>query len=273
MVRTLLVVFFVGMMVSIGGMIGASMLGGFDGKDMLPGNGDIMIPGLGHKTSESDKPALPWPAEPGDVATRQIAWSGAEALDINISAEVTYTQSDESGITITGPKNWIERIVVDGDAITTQSGVKAKWSHKNSKATVRIEVRAPNVKAFAINGAGKLAINGYKQDDLKVDVNGAGEVTAQGEAARLEVHVNGAGEGDFGKLTVQEADIELNGAGAVTAGPTRRAELEINGVGAIRLLNRPPELKQTVHGIGSVHVEDPTRPIVFPKDGSRAKAL
>ena len=49
--------------------------------------------------------------------------------------------------------------------------------------------------------------------------------------------------------------------------------LEINGVGAIRLLNRPPELKQTVHGIGSVHVEDPTRPIVFPKDGSRAKAL
>ena len=38
MVRTLLVVFFVGMMVSIGGMIGASMLGGFDGKDMLPGN-------------------------------------------------------------------------------------------------------------------------------------------------------------------------------------------------------------------------------------------
>jgi hypothetical protein len=266
MVRTLLVVFFVGMMVSIGGLIGTSMLGGFDSKDLFHGT-------FSHETSEGDKPALPWPAEPGVVATRQIEWSGAEALDINIPAEVTYTQSDQAGITITGPKNWIERIVVDGDAITTQSGAKAKWTHKDSKTAVLIEVRAPNVKAFEINGAGKLAINGYQQDRLKVDVNGAGEVTAQGEAARLEVQVNGAGEGDFGKLTVQEADIELNGAGAVTAGPTQHAELEINGVGAIRLLNRPPELKQTVHGIGTVQVEDPARPIVFPKDGSRAKAL
>ena len=105
MVRTLLVVFFVGMMVSIGGMIGASMLGGFDGKDMLPGNGDIMIPGLGHKTSESDKPALPWPAEPGDVATRQIAWSGAEALDINIPAEVTELQGVVENVVFQLPKN------------------------------------------------------------------------------------------------------------------------------------------------------------------------
>lgn len=273
MVRTLLVVFFAGMMVSIGGIVGASMLGGFDGKDMFPGNGDIVIPGLGHETSRADPPALPWPAEPGAVATRQLEWSGAERLKINIPAEVTYTQSDDAGITITGPKNWIERIVVDDGALTTPSGVKAKWSDNGSKAALRIEVRAPSVKAFEINGAGKLAIESYKQDDLKVAVHGAGEVTAHGEAARLEVEVNGAGKGDFAKLTVQEADIEVNGAGAVTAGPTHRAELEINGVGAIRLINRPPELKQTVHGIGTVQIEDPTRPIVFPKDGSRARAL
>lgn len=270
MIRTLLVVFFVGMMVSIGGMIGASVLGGFDGKGRFPG---ISIPGFAHKSSESVEPAPPWPAEPGDVATRQIEWSGAESLEINIPAEVTFIQSDDAGVTITGPKNWIERIVIEGDAITTPSGVRAKWNQNGGNNAVRIEVRGPNVKAFEINGAGKLAISSYRQDDLKVEVHGAAEVTAQGEATRLEVSVNGAGKGDFGKLTVQEADIEVNGAGAVTAGPTHRAELEINGVGAIHLLNRPPELKQTMHGIGSVQIDDPTRPIVFPKDGSRAKAL
>ena len=81
------------------------MLGGFDGKDMFPGNGSISIPGITHKSSKDGKPALPWPTEPGDVATRQVEWSGAESLDINIPAEVTYTQSDDAGITITGPKN------------------------------------------------------------------------------------------------------------------------------------------------------------------------
>lgn len=267
MVRKLLIIFGVGLVLAMAGLAGSAAVGGSEDwpeKYLVFGKGSS-------DEGESDGKQ----SSPGPVATREAAWNGDEALVINFPADVTYIQSDEPGVTITGPKNRIELVKLEDGKITgpvtrkktftsfsTQIGVKGSktvWRDRQDDG-IKITVKAPNVRRFTLDGVAALVISGYKQDDLEINSKGASQITASGEATRLDLEMDGPGKGEFSDLVLQEAKIRLNGASKVTAAPTRRADIEVSGVGNVRLRHRPAELKQTVNGVGSVDIDDASAP-------------
>jgi hypothetical protein len=62
------------------------------------------------------------------------------------------------------------------------------------------------------------------------------------------------GNADMSGLVLTDAKIEIDGLGHVKAGPTGTADVEINGAGAVTLTQRPAHLSQEIAGLGSVNV-------------------
>ena len=183
----------------------------------------------------------------GPKTQRDFAWTNSDRLEVNAPADIDYVQAPgPAKLVISGPADELDAVEVKDGRIS----LKEPGAHFGG---LHISLQAPAVTHFALNGAGRLDIKGYRQDALDVEVAGHATVEAEGEAKTLNLAISGAGEADLGKVKAQGADLDISGAGQVTAAPTQWARVRIAGVGDVNLLTRPPKLETHIAGAGRVH--------------------
>lgn len=182
----------------------------------------------------------------GAQTTREIAWNGGDRLDLDIGANVTFTQAPgPAKLTISGPSEAVQAVELSGSHLQFKDDV-------DDLGPLTVTLTAPNVHAFAINGSGDLAINGYDQDELDVDVTGSGNVTAKGKARALKLDISGSGDVDAGGLAADTADADISGSGKASIAPASAADLHISGDGEIDLMSHPAKLTSDVSGSGHI---------------------
>ncbi|HVN01126.1 MAG TPA: DUF2807 domain-containing protein [Caulobacteraceae bacterium] len=187
-------------------------------------------------------------------ATREIAWTGGDRLELDAPADVQYTQAaGPAKLVVTGPKDLVDRLALDGSELTLRDGYG--WD----AGRLSIVMTAPAVSRFAINGDDTLTIAGYDQDGLDIDVSGRGTAKATGKARRVSLDISGDGDVDLGALASSSAEADISGAGHASIAPTDEANLDISGSGEVDLLTRPPRLNSDVSGAGRI-VERPPAP-------------
>jgi hypothetical protein len=182
----------------------------------------------------------------GPMETRDIAWSGADALEVEVPADVTFTQSSgPAKLTITGPKGTVDQLRLSGpDLDFDDQPVNAQ--------PVTIVMTAPRVRRFVLDGAGDIAIAGFDQDELELELNGAGQIKAAGKARVVRLEISGDGRADLAGLKVDKAEVTISGAGRTAVAPTRKADLDISGDGEIDLLTYPADLRSETSGAGRI---------------------
>ena len=181
----------------------------------------------------------------GPQVQRDFPWSG-DKLQVNAPAEIEYVQAPgPARLTIRGPSALLDRVRVEGGRITLAPGGHA-WRD------LHIRLSAPDVRTFELNGADRLSITGYKQDELVLEANGHAEIDAAGEVRSVKLRVSGAGAADLSGLKTAGAEIEISGAGQATVGPTDWARVDISGMGDVNLLTRPKQLQTNVSGAGRI---------------------
>ena len=191
-----------------------------------------------------------WSHDAGPDGTREVAWTGGDTLDIDLPADVTYTQAPGPGkLTISGPQREVENVEV-------QDGHVSFRRHGRHWGDLTIVMTAPGVTRFDLSGSGKLDIEGYRQDKLSLDISGDSEVSAKGEAKSLALSISGSGSSDLSDLKVADANVEVDGSGDATLAPTGAAIIDISGSGDVTLLGRPAKLESNVSGSGSIHQKD-----------------
>lgn len=194
----------------------------------------------------------------GPQTSRDLAWTGGDTLEVDVPADVRYTQeAGEGKITISGPEREVSDVEVEGGHLRF-SGHGHHWGH------LTILVSAPAVTHFAMSGDGTLAIEGYRQDKLNLDLSGSAEVRANGEAKAVELAMEGSGTSDLAELKVGNADVTIAGSGEATLGPTGAVNVDISGSGNVTLLNHPTRLESNVSGSGSIHQKDGLAPPAPP---------
>jgi len=258
MIRVLIMIAVAGFVLALASLSAAVAIGGPDA--IARGGWHWAGGGWDHDDWDRDAWDHDWdPAEGGGpVATRTFDWDGSERLSLSIPAEVTYTQAEGPGkVTVTGPQRLVNRVEVDDGRIRVRKGA---WGVRR----VKITVSAPNVSRFHLSGANRLIIENYRQPSLSVDVSGASEITARGEAETLDIDISGAGEADMGGLKTREASVDISGSGEATVAPTAKARLEISGMGEISLLTDPADLETDISGAGRIHRSRPAEPEPAP---------
>jgi hypothetical protein len=182
----------------------------------------------------------------GAQTTREIAWNGGDRLDLDIGADVTFTQAPgPAKLVISGPAEAVQAVELSGSHLQFKDDV-------DYSSPLTVTLTAPNVRSFAINGSGALAINGYDQDQLDVDVSGSGNVTAKGKARSLKLDISGSGDVDAGGLAAGSADADISGSGKASIAPADAADLRISGDGEIDLMSHPAKLTSDVSGSGRI---------------------
>ena len=185
----------------------------------------------------------------GPMTTRDFAWSGGDSLDLNAPADLEYTQGPTTRITVTGPKDALDRLTIHdghidldgvwtGDMGSLKSRDDRAQHHRLRRQRLRSPSRSPN----------------YKQDQLKVQISGSGDVTAKGKAAHAFLDIAGSGDGDLGGLTGDDAKVEISGSGDATIAPkvTSAWTCMSRAPGDVTSLRtRPTTLKSDVSGSGS----------------------
>jgi hypothetical protein len=196
----------------------------------------------------------------GSETTREVAWTGGDTLDIDVPADVQYTQAPGPGkLTISGPHRLVSDVEVDGGQVRFAHG-----RHDGHWGALVIAITAPAVNRFDVSGSGKLSIAGYKQDKLTLDLSGNADVEATGEAKALELTVSGSSDTDLTGLKLETADVDITGSGEATIAPTASANLNISGSGDVTLLTHPAKLESNVTGNGSIHQSDTATPSPSP---------
>ena len=194
-------------------------------------------------------------ADAGPAVTRTLAWTGSDRLDIEVNAEVTYIQGDEASVVVSGPRNRVEGLRLDGGRLTynDDDNVDVVVFGWHNSAPLRITVTAPSIRSFDLSSSGELSIRDYDQPSLFIGVSGSGEVEASGRTDTLELDIAGSGEADLSGLDTRDADVEISGSGEAAVGPTGAARISISGSGDVDLTRRPASLTQSISGSGDVH--------------------
>lgn len=191
-----------------------------------------------------------WSAADSVETTRTLEWSGEDRLDIEIPADVRYVQSaGPARVTVTGPKRLVDRVAVHGDSLRYEDEAR-----RYGRTRLTVVMQAPSVTSFRLAGRSTLAIEGYDQGRLKLDVAGSAEVTGVGRTDLLELDVAGSGDVDLGSLKAKGANVDIAGAADAVIAPTDWAKLDISGRGDVRLLTQPPKLETDVSGAGRVRM-------------------
>ena len=181
----------------------------------------------------------------GPMTTRDFAWSGGDSLDLGAPADLEYTQGPTTRITVTGPKNMLDKLSIHDGHIDLEGSFF-------DVGPLKIVMTAPNITKFEASGAQSISINDYNQDQLKVHISGSGDVTARGKANQALLQITGSGDGDLGGLTGAEARVDISGSGDATIAPIKQADIQVSGSGDVRLLTHPPVLNSQISGSGEV---------------------
>jgi hypothetical protein len=192
-----------------------------------------------------------------DTTTRQIAWSGSDALQIDVPAEVIFTQAAAgagASVKVVGPKALVDRVVMENGRLTLRDGDGSISFHtRRDNDQLSVEIVAPSVRTFTLNGSGDLYLKAYDQPDLILEINGSGKVEAQGKAKKVELQVAGSGEADLRGLDTGDARINLAGSGEAHVAPHGATEVDVAGSGDVYLTSKPTVLSSNVAGSGEVH--------------------
>ncbi|TCS18160.1 DUF2807 domain-containing protein [Caulobacter sp. BK020] len=204
-------------------------------------------------------------ADNGETTTRNIAWSGSDALQIDVPAEVIFTQAAPgagASVRIVGPQRLVDRVTLENGRLTLRDGDGGEGSisiHGHGVHISRdsdqlsVEIVAPGVRTFTLNGSGDLYLKAYDQPDLALEINGSGHVDAQGKAKKVDLRVSGSGEADLRGLDTGDAKVALAGSGEAHVAPHGAAEVEVAGSGDVYLTSKPTVLSSDVAGSGEVH--------------------
>lgn len=192
-----------------------------------------------------------WSGDSGPQATRELAWTGGDTLEIEIPAEVRYTQAaGPAKLTVSGSQRAVNDVEIEDGHVRFSHG-----RHHGRYGKLTIVMTAPNVSRFDLNGSSSLEIADYKQDQLRIDVSGNADVTAVGEVNVVALDISGSGDADLGKLKAKGAEVDIAGSGEATIAPTDWAKVDVSGSGDVTLLTNPPKLESDISGSGSIHQE------------------
>ncbi|HTX50291.1 MAG TPA: DUF2807 domain-containing protein [Caulobacteraceae bacterium] len=225
---------------------GAAMLGGPHFFRHLHPNWTVHV--------RDGEPFPPLPPRPfagdggggGASTSRELTWGGGDALDIDVPADVQFTQAPgPARITISGPQDLVDRVELSGSHLQFSDDT-------SDEGKLTVVMTAPGVRRFSIAGDASLAISGYDQDELDVDVSGHGDVTAKGKAHAARVDISGDGDVNLGALPVDSAEADISGSGRAAVAPASAADLHISGSGEVDLLTHPAKLTSDVSGSGRI---------------------
>ena len=253
MIRNLIVIAVASFVLTVACLAGVAALGGRD----LVENGWSIPAAIFDDEDNVSISISPGRRHNGPDVTRELGWPGGTLLEIDLPADVTYTQGPVAKVTVSGPQNLVDRIVVDGGRLRFRDDDNGGAPHlRFNRERIHITVAAPGVKTFVLNGSPDLTLAAYDQPDLAIEINGSGEVTGTGKTQALSLAIAGSGDATLARMAAQDAAISIAGSGNAEVAAKGAVQVDIAGSGDVVLTEKPASLSSNIDGSGDLRLPE-----------------
>jgi hypothetical protein len=186
----------------------------------------------------------------GNVVAQARTVDVCEGVTVMSTGNVSLTQADNQSIRIEADDNIIGRVIAE-----KQNGILVVGLPDGSytNVTVRIYVSMKTIKTLSIEGAGNIqSTNMINSQSLNCSINGAGNITLQGQGDDLSCSINGAGNFNAKNFTAKTCTAIVNGAGSCTVSCTDKLDATVSGVGSVYYYGNPATVNSTISGVGQI---------------------
>lgn len=280
MIRSLAMIAVAGFVVCVLSLAGAAALGG----PALSKNGWNWAPWSDGKRSDIDFDMrdIDWDSP---VTTKEMVWSGSDELEIALPAEVTVTQGPQARMVITGPKDAVEHVKVDGGHIGFSESANVRVTVKGLNLNIKglegfrrlkIQITAPDVRKIDASVASKVVLVGFKRDELELKANAGSDLSGDievrklelevhsganaeltGKADDMELDVHSAGDAKLDKLVVKSIHGEAKSGADASIAAIDSIDMDVHSGADVTIHGRPTHVNTNTHSGGDVHYASP----------------
>lgn len=194
---------------------------------------------------------------PSKTETRHM--SGFKDLELDCSADVSFTVAPTTSVTITAPANLIPLLLtkIEGDKLVIKRKEKIEFSVQQLLASnpIKLAITGPSLRSINLQGSGSVHAPGLTGDAIQLTVAGSGEIEASGAIApSVVLNLPGSGEIKLTGIQSKTASISIEGSGAVeAAGQVDHLDSSIAGSGKIKAADlKAQSLAVHVSGSGTL---------------------
>ena len=120
------------------------------------------------------------------------------------------------------------------------------------KTLLEVRISADNIEKAIASGAVDLSISGVNNNNLYVEVDGAGDIKAAGKTKTFRIIISGSGDVKAKDLKAENVEVSVNGAGNAVVYASGKLKAEINGAGDISYYGNPKEVSEDISGAGEI---------------------
>jgi hypothetical protein len=192
-----------------------------------------------------------------------------DSVELNADAEVLLTQGPAQQVRVEGQRNILEVLTTDVQRGRLEIETEENLGEHNP---IRVYITMPNVRALSVNGSGNLnGQNMISANDLRLEVNGSGEMNVRAVASNLQGVVEGSGDmnlsgksnvlivnvGGSGNvraydLEAERAEVVVNGSGDSEVTAQKALKAVVNGSGDVRYRGEPTDKQFSMQGSGTI---------------------
>jgi hypothetical protein len=120
------------------------------------------------------------------------------------------------------------------------------------KVLLEVRISADNIEKATASGAVDLSISGVNNSNLEIEIDGAGDIKAEGKTKNFRINVLGSGDVKAKDLKAENVEVSVNGAGNAIVYASRKLKAEVNGAGDITYYGNPKEVSEDISGAGDI---------------------
>ena len=186
----------------------------------------------------------------GNVVSENRTVAEFDSIELSGSGQLEVDQNGSESLSITADDNLLQLLTSEVKRRRLVLAVKSGYSLGPSKPIV-FKVSAKNFKGVAFAGDTTANLKGIHTDELKLEIAGSGDVSAEGMADRQEIGIAGSGKYLGGGLKSKAAKIDIAGSGEAVLAVSDSLDVSIAGSGDIKYYG-DPKVKQTIVGSGTI---------------------
>ena len=198
------------------------------------------------------------------------------AIEAELGADIFIRQADTFSVVVEGSEQGVERMkarVKDGKLLITK---QYNWQFWNEFEKIRIYITAPTLEELVFSGAGNVSLQGkwtgqklnillegahnvtandVDIEELKIKLDGVGNLQIGGKAQKARLFLNGTGNIDAYDLKIQNARCVVNGIGRLECYVSDELVADVSGMGSILYQGDPKNVRSSVSGLGKVKAQ------------------
>jgi len=209
----------------------------------------------------------------GNIATENREVSTYDEISVNGNIDVVLVEGKEGRIAVKAEENLLEYIEISVAKNTLKIKNKDRTELRPTKwKNILITVPAQDLNKLTLNGSGeiegnitlredriKLQVNGSGDmdidviaNDVKAMINGSGDITLSGKTNVFEATVNGSGDIEGHELIANNCKGKVVGSGDIRFYAKQKLDAKIIGSGDIEVNKSVIEIEKKIIGSGDI---------------------